>query len=368
MGLSKLDTAMAKHYLPKLLAPIEYGENGIFFWFPGSGMTSITQDVLANRKIWPKRLANLRPRLKIVQFWGHLAEKRTTSDLLRASGMEGFADLEEFCRKTLEVGKEVALVVGRIDNFPQTQKLGLLKLLVRINAINRRRIHIILLLVDKPWLESMLVLHPEFMVLANQMAIMPILSDKILTNYLTERAKDYNYLITAKVEKELITTYGGILQLTKEYLRSKGETANLELKLRNLVSFLPQIYKKAIEDKVVLGASKSLQVVRDLRELGVWDLTLFKKHWLVLTSDPTRLLLILLTPEEKAFWDYCQSHKSEILNKEFVISILRPDKQDDVSVWAVDKAISRLRKKLVRAGIDPENLKTIKGRGYLWSM
>jgi DNA-binding response OmpR family regulator len=47
--------------------------------------------------------------------------------------------------------------------------------------------------------------------------------------------------------------------------------------------------------------------------------------------------------------------------------MLRPENGEDISLWAIDQAVSRFRKKLAEAGTDPELLKTIKKKGYIWS-
>jgi hypothetical protein len=57
--------------------------------------------------------------------------------------------------------------------------------------------------------------------------------------------------------------------------------------------------------------------------------------------------------------------KNELLNRSDTAKILWGENMD-YSEWALDQAIKRLRKKLSNLGINPNLLKTIKGKGYRW--
>ena len=54
-----MDTVLAGAYAQQLLLPIKYGENGVFFWIPGSGMTTIVQTVFISKNILAKHLSGL---------------------------------------------------------------------------------------------------------------------------------------------------------------------------------------------------------------------------------------------------------------------------------------------------------------------
>src|SRR3989344_6005316 len=128
MGLSKLDYSIAAYYAPKILTPLKYGENGVFFWFPGSGMTTIVRDIFSEKTLLRKHLAGLTTRIKVIQFWGHLADKKTTQELIRSAGFVDYQKLEDECKKILDKGDEVVCIIGRIDDYPQIEKVKILKL------------------------------------------------------------------------------------------------------------------------------------------------------------------------------------------------------------------------------------------------
>lgn len=354
-----LDQKIAEFYAPLVTEPIKYGESGVFFWFPGSGMTTILNDIFTSKILLKKHLGVLSNQLKIINIFGHLAEKRTLESLLNAGGFLNETELKKTTNNLLNEGFEVVFIIGRIDDYSTKEKLAVLKLFVKINAINSRRIHILFNTVDKPWFVKALNKNPELLVLANRLKIIPVLNDSLLTEYIINKAQGYNFNINLSTINYIQETYGGILQLTKEYLRSHGNTQLLDLKLKIIWNSIPKTYKDILKNK----ASKDSL---DLKELGVIDLNVFKNNVRILESNPTKILNKILTTEELALYNYLKDHGSKTLSKDTIISILRPTKELDSTVWAIDKAISRFRKKLAKSGIDPTKFKTLKGKGYIW--
>lgn len=361
MKISSLDKEIINLYLERLLNPIKYGENSIYFWFPGTGMTTTLYDIFRNRSILKKSLGNLTSQLKFDEFYGHLAEKKTLMSLLNFKGYTSPNQLISHCESLLDEGNEAVYLLGRIDDFKQKEKIAILKLFVKLASINPRRVHILFNTIDKPWFIQVLKKHPELLILANRMHTMPIISGKLLSKYIKEKSKNYGYDISrddfSKVEK----TYGGILQLTKEYLRSKGNIQNLELKFKLLWDILPKQYQEVLKQN-----SNDFESINDLKELGVLNLEVFNSHKNVLDINPEEVLRKVLTEEEFNLWRYAATHHNELLSKDLVVRILRPKNSNETSLWAIDKAVSRFRIKLAKAHIDPSIFKTVKRKGYIW--
>jgi len=197
---------------------------------------------------------------------------------------------------------------------------------------------------------------------------MPILKDDLLLQYIQDKSTQYQFSVDKQLLKQVMETYGGILQLTKEYLRAREELGTLELKLRIIWGCLPKSYQQVIENQISTNSTKIKSLAgKDLTEMGVKDLKVFKEHRRVLNQNPNYLLPKLLTPEELKLWKYCETHPKELVGKDQLIEIIRTENSDEVSFWAIDQAVSRFRKKLARAGIDPELFKTVKGKGYIWT-
>ncbi len=366
MSLNDLDQKIAEDYIKQITDPIRYGENGVFFWFPGAGMTTILREIFSNKALLKKYLGKLAEGIKIEQFWGQLSIKKNLAGLLEESGYSSYAELSKACTKELEEGYEIVYVLHRIDDFPENEKLAILKMFLKLNSINPRRIHILFQTRDKPWFMKALSKYTELLVLATRMEIVPVLQGKLLEKFIKEKSADFGFNLTDESLKKITQTYGGVLQVTKEYLRSNGNDTTVELKLRLNWDNLPESYKEILKGRISGNTLKYRgEDVLDLAKFGVLDLKLFDLHKRALDINPENILKDLLTEEELNLWNYCKKHEGEFLDKDVVINLLRPG-NEDASLWAIDQAVSRFRKKLAKSGVDPSLFKTLKGRGYIW--
>ncbi len=369
MELSDLDTKIVEIYSQKITDSIKYGENCTFFWFPGAGMTTVIRDLFNNKKLLKAKLGILSTQLKIEHFFGHLADKKSLNSLLNGVGYTNSQDLLKACTSLLNEGYEIVYLLGRIDDFPQKERRAILKLFVKLTSLNPRRVHILYNTVDKPWFIQTLKKHTELLVLANRMEIMPVLQEDLLMNYITSKASEYGYELSEEETQDITQTYGGVLQLTKEYIRSKGNIQTLELKFRIIWQCLPKSYREMLKQHI---SGKTLDIhddnYIDLKAFGLLDLKLFKEHKAILDINPDDILSKIFTPEELKLWNYCKTHINEFIDKNTVIKILRPESNYETTLWAIDKAVSRFRKKLAKGGIDPTLFKTLKKRGYIWAI
>ena len=129
---------------------------------------------------------------------------------------------------------------------------------------------------------------------------------------------------------------------------------------------MPETYRQAIEQQLRGSALDHRDsAVKDLKQLGILELNAFDIHKEILDINPDELLPSILTKEELTLWRYLAQNKGRLIGKDEVTHILRPGNNNYVSLWAIDKAISRFRKKLASAGLDPDYLKTSKGKGYI---
>ncbi|MBL8015250.1 MAG: winged helix-turn-helix domain-containing protein [Candidatus Doudnabacteria bacterium] len=365
--LSDIDAKLAAFYLPQIIKPIKYGENGIFFWFPGAGMTTILRDIFNSKELLKENLGQLAQQIKIIEISGHLADKKNLTAVLREAGFAHFEELKNSCTQLLEEGYEPVYVISRIDNFSDNEKLTILKSFIKLNALNPRRVHILFNSFDKPWFLKALNIHPELLVLATRMEVVPVINGSMLKDYINTRAKGYSVELSDSDFEKVVSTYGGILQLTKEFLRSNGQKSLIDLKFGAIWGNLPESYRDALQKYVSDGLPKVKPAeLEDLQEFGVLDLTLYDKHKKMMDIDPEKILHSILTPEEQNLWAHCKENAGQLIDKDAAAITLRPQNSLDISLWALDKAVSRFRAKLAKAGIDPENLKTIKGKGYIW--
>ncbi len=366
MSLSKVNEDIARHYAKTLTLPIKYGENGVFFWFPGSGMTTVVRDIFSSKNILLDSLASLSERLQILQFWGHLTPEQTCSDLLQIAGFSTLSSLKRYTEKELEKGNELVYVLGRIDNYSETEKVAIFNTFLQLNALNSRRVHIIFNSTDKAGFETLLKMYPQFLALANTIEAIPILAGELLDNYIDQKGKEYGRNLTPVDKEDIVKNFGGILQLTKESLRSNGNIHSIQLKFGIIWNNLNSIYREIIVSHLAKKNTLSSSELNDLKSFGVFDLNVFDLFRLSLSVNTDEMLQSLLTTEESALYTHLTNNSGKVVDKEKVLQILRPKDTLSVSFWAADQAVSRFRKKLARAGIDPERLQTLKGKGYKW--
>ena len=365
--MENIDTKIVKYYLSFIIEPIKYGENAIFFWFPGSGMTTVINDLFSDKKLLKDSVGNLFRQLEITLFSGNLANNKNFESLIKESGFNNYYDIKEYCLTQLHKGNEMVFVLSGIDEFPDKEKLEILKLFLKLFAINPRRIHLIFNTINKPWLLKVLNTNHELVALANRLVIMPVIKDKLLENYIKTKAHQYGYEISDVEMIKITKIYGGILRLTKEYLRSKGDISTLELKIKLIWNRLPKSYKEIIENNISQSIPKNKESdFLDLEKFGVLDLQAFSVHNRILEIDSEKIIKSLLTDEENNFYNYLINNKGKLISKDSAVTMLRPEKSSEISLWAIDKAISRFRIKMFKSSIDPASLKTLKGKGYIW--
>ena len=120
---------------------------------------------------------------------------------------------------------------------------------------------------------------------------------------------------------------------------------------------------------MALGKSRTPRTSeeKDLEKMGVWGLKVFRTHFATLETDSESILNEILTLGEQQLWKTLKENSGKLIEKEQVIKILRPTQEEELSLWALDQAVSRFRNKLEKAGIDAELLVTKKGKGYIWT-
>ncbi len=361
MKLTELDVKISKKYSDRLLNPIKFGENSVNFWFPGSGMTTVLKDVFNNKRLLKAKLGKIYNLLKIEMFWGHNATKKTLLDMLRLNNFSSPQELFSSCKSLLDKGQEIVYIVSRVDDYPEKEKVLILKTLVNLTSLNTRRVHIIFNSIDKPWFLYQLRKSPEFMVLANHITIVPVLEGDLLDEYFEAKSLEYGWNMKSKEKEYAKSVYGGILQLSKEYIRSKGNKLNTSLKFKFLWDQLPSEYKDHIENPVRNGEART-----DLIALGVNHLKFYSENSSILSQSSKDKIYKVLNKEEQKLLSYLEASQNIIIPRSVVSGLIRPNNSENLTDWAFDKAISRFRRKLIEIDIDSSKLKTLKGKGYIW--
>jgi hypothetical protein len=275
-----------------------------------------------------------------------------------------YDSLKQKCQTIIDAGREIVLLGDRIEELPESELLRLLEWLSRLTTINRARIHVLLNTVDKPKISRIVLSNPSIAGLIQNTIYLPILSGKLLEEYIKYNQERYETTLTHNQITDITKSTGGILYLTKEIIRNGGSDGELDLKLRSIWSRLTLAYQTEIKNNIL--GKRNLKLT-DLKDLGILNLNIFKNKFYLLENDPVNTLDSILNQTERRIFDYLQDHKNVLVIKEQIGDLLWGVKlEEKYSEWAIDQVMSRFRKKLRSAGIDPNNLQTIKGKGYKW--
>ena len=347
-------------------------------WFPGAGKTKILKDLLSNKKILKSYLEKLYGRVKFIEYSGIETENSSHQEILNSilsslsnSKLDNSDQLNQIisnCQQLIDQGYEVVLVGNELEILSEKEYEKTLTSIARIVLANKTRIHSILNIKNKNMFNKALERYSFLLSIANKIETVPVLSEQLLSKYIKEKATYFEKKMSPSEAKRIENYTGGILLLTKELIRNYPEEGELDLKL---VGCCKHLSKKALE--LLTGQIKTFgqEVERteaELKRMRIWGLGIFTDKINLLESNPRKTLKRILTDKENTVITHLSRNKGRLLTKENVALKIWGKKDNiDYSDWAVDQFISRLRKKLAKAGIDPEVLKTVKGRGYKWN-
>jgi DNA-binding winged helix-turn-helix (wHTH) protein len=229
--------------------------------------------------------------------------------------------------------------------------------------------------------------------------LLPIPDTKVVIKRLVAK---YRYKITPKQETEIHEIGGGYIGLIKELLRLSNnnngslidkaiDNFGVNLVLENLWNSLDekekmimlQIAKKKVADKIrVPETIEKLKIVQPKGPHFSFFSPLFphfiqkqKEVTTRLTLDKTTGEILLnglpikgkITLHEYYLFCAFLENPNKILSRDDIAEVLWGKYADEkYSDWAIDQAISLLRKKMEKMGLSARLLQTIKGRGYRW--
>lgn len=328
--LADIDLEIAQFYAPYILGSLKFGENRICIWFPGCGKSTVLNDVLRSKPILKFSLGKMYPNFVFYYITGY------NQDFLTQVNPN----------ETVNQGKEVVFVVDEIDHLSLQDYSKFVKLLFTKTKLNQRRIHTIINICNREKFENLIAKNPFLFSLSNHVENIKPISDELLDTYIQKKAKVFNVQIDKTDVKTLKKYTGGILFLTKELIRHYPHEGNINAKL------------KIIWDRL---SSSNKQL---LLKMG---LKIFSNKLSVLELDTKKLQDKYFSERELKIFQYFTKNNGVLTDKESVAKLVwGKDYYDYYSDWAIDQIISRLRRNMIKCNIDSDNLKTVKGKGYLW--
>ena len=183
--------------------------------------------------------------------------------------------------------------------------------------------------------------------------------------------------IDGKTRKKIHLYCGGNYSLLYDafiILQDSGFTDDWSMRLANnpiITSYLDEYFKRfsLSNQRLIMKYSKGHLPKKDVSILTRLNITskLFFDYCSNLPEDYiAKSGISLFTGRELQLYEYLLSKKNILVSKEDIQELLWKNDADDFSLWAQDKVISRLRRKLKMAD-KTERLITIKNRGVmLW--
>jgi hypothetical protein len=329
-----------------LSGPIAKAESGIFFWTPGEAKSFHLPAALK--------------RSQLSKFLGKisLAQEVIYIDFLSdlENNFESFKTLliEETVKKFPSIGRqnlrelfskisaknEIILILNQIDSYPTEEFEKIVKLLDKIITVNPNRIHIQIHLrsnADEPLIKRWAGQSP----ICRNLIRVPKPNTSELGEIINALAKNAGVNLTRNQVNFLANASEENISLAKTALR----------KLLSCKEFTTDI------KKVVLSEEFRLKKL----EIGAKEIIPRPDGKI----PPLSELPSLSKTERRIISELTKSSKKFISREEVAEIIWGEASFEKFSDWAIDKTISRLRKKVALA--DPNfSIKTVKSKGYTY--
>lgn len=358
--ITKIDEDIAKFYAPMVLESIGFGERQINVWLPGAGKTTITKDIITNRKLVKETLGKITDRLIFVPIScefisSHGIESVFEEICLDLKITSKNSDLTNYINKIsswcsdkiIKEDKEIVLVINNIDNLEEIELEKFLIAIFKIISSNKRKILSIININNPKIVDGKILSNPLLFTLINRIKYLPLLDKNLLNSYVDAKTFEYKKVLSDKEKKGLINQYGGILSLLKEAIRNYPDTTLVDLKIKSL---LPNVDKNNLE------------------KFNAQNLKVFDNLSIFNAENTEKILKNRLRGKYKILHLYLTKNKKQIISKDDMADIIWDQKNDEfASDWAINQVISRFRKKLIKFGVDPTRLETVNGKGYIWN-
>lgn len=363
--IGDIDKQITDFYRPIILDGVKYGESQINVWVPSAGKTTIITDILSDKingkylvyyscdqteNGTAKEIVN-----NIANNLGLLENNLSTPQLITYIS-------NKFQQLIIKKNKPIVLIGIKFECLSDNEFSKLLDALAQIVVVNKRKIYSIVNCIDYPLIQKILSNKPSLYILANRVKFIPVISDKLLHDYIIQRTVDFDKKIPSEKTVEISRNTGGLLTLTKEAIRSYPNDGQIDVKFKSIWNQLPKLYQEYLKSK-----SYDSEIKKQLTSLGIINLTIFKQKEILVATNPQKFVEDALSDKDKKIFKLFISQKNKLVTKDQIAQAIWGDNYNEFySDWTLDQIISRFRKRINTFGIDSQSLVTIKGRGYKW--
>lgn len=291
-----------------------------------------------------------------------------------------------------EEDRDLVFFVNIPETLPQDQLTAFLHFVQTLYYLLPERIHFILV-IDQHWDErKFITLLSPFRSLAQHVVTPPLFTDRDVRHFVRYWASKWNVPVSADTEDTITQEAGGILLLAKAAVRLLAQNAPRALPLSHLFRhpeytmqvqlFAARLTPRQLEilkSPPAADSEVTQQEAEHLRNMHVLELTPHGYHIRSRSlrrflspkdTTPTALFVKLndqakFSRTEQAVLKLFLTSNGRIVTREQLATVLHGGTGEPTD-WAIDQAVSRLRKKLMRTEFSAYgNITTKKGKGFV---
>lgn len=402
----------------KILTPIQRGESAVIKWFPHTGKSIFLKEIFS-RNYLRQYFGTAESLYSFIQIdlslilndnftqgllhYLHceLAERSGVprKNIINLSEHELYKEIINQCAIMTSKDLHVVFVIDEIESIMRNPPQKLIQIFSNIVFTNRNRIHTIINVCNFDHLPLFALSDKSYTLIQNQINI-PLPTNKETKYFLNILANRWHQKLTS-MQKETLSFFHCNNLLVKTALRKYERDPKLSLqnilddreikqKLKIFYNLLGTTEREVCrkitfhidqftpEEEPVVDYFKQLKIIEKVGRKWVFllpilehvlnntnrDLSIRKNvdGELILGSYP--LHNILTQNEYKTLTLLFNNKKSLVDRDALAKTIWGSVYLDKYSNWAIDKTISRIRKKLSSLGLNKDTIQIVKGKGY----
>lgn len=404
--MAQLDLAISpetfKQNAQKWLRIVRFNESGIVLNFVGDHIYTVPT-LLKDKKLLKELLGKSYP--AYILFYHELSPSSTIEDikksLIHAAKVKKLEvssshTIEKIIDQLIREGYEVAFFISRIEHHFVNKS----ELISRVDYLARNHRVSVLYFSEQNLTNPSFVDHQrEFRSVFQNVLYQEVYGRQDAEVFVTQNEKLWGIVLPQKIKEEIIKTCGGSLWLLRQAVRSfrndpsvtpealfsahevrskafstwnqlfpneqeviRELIINQKTSVSDAMAF-EFLLRAGLLSKTPIGFSLTIPLIVEAASTSFENKGLYREDGEIYWNEKN--LTPLLTKKEYTLLEFFLKHKKTVICREDLGQALWKEK--DFSVFALEKLISKLRKKLIHLGMPQNSIKAQKGVGYVFS-
>ena len=402
----------------KILAPIQKDESVVVKWFPHTGKSIFLKEIFSNNYI-KQYFGSMESHYCFIQIdLSLILSDNFTQGLLQylycelaeRNGVlrQNFANLSEHelykkivnqCFAAIRKDRHVVFIIDEIESIEHRHHQKLIQIFSNIVFNNRNKIHTIFNICNFDCQPLLALSDKSYTLIQNQVNI-PLPTRIEANHFLDKLANRWGIKLSQK-QKGILYFFCGNNLLTKTGLRKYKDNPSINLqsllednemkqKMKIFSNLLGNKEKEVCnkimfhmdqftqEEEFIANYFKQLKIIYKVGRSWVFSLPILEyvlkntnKNLSVSKNVDGELILgsfplqNVLTQNEYKTLTLLYNNKKSLVDRDTLAKTIWGSVYlDKYSNWAIDKTISRIRKKLSTLGFNKEMIQIVKGKGY----